>query len=91
MKKLLSKLGYVPNSELDELRKNVTGLLAVNAELRENISNLERELRQVISERERHKFMHDTLKDEHDKQQRAAVITGKALAGRIPVTINKPT
>ncbi len=84
MKKILSKFGYVPKSDSDNLRTNIAGLLAVNAELRENLANLEREVRQVISERERHKLAHDTLKEEHDKQQRAAAITAKALSGLAP-------
>lgn len=57
----------------------MTGAEAVESTLRVDKANLERELRQTISERERFKLAHDTLKEEHAQQQRAAVKAGEAL------------
>ncbi len=90
MKKLLSKLGYIPKSAIEELNAKIVGLEAVNGMMLQRSESLERELRQVISERERHKLAHESLKEEHEQQQRVQSKLATALSGRVPI-LNKQT
>src|SRR5882724_4031795 len=60
MKRLLAKFGYIPKSDIEDFRIQLASTLAVNAELRETVNHLQHDLRQVISERERHRLAHDT-------------------------------
>ena len=85
MKKLFSKLGYIPKAALEELNAKLIGTSAVNASLKEQIINIERELRQVIAEREKHKLAHEALKEEHEKQLRVRDKLAQGLAS-VPIT-----
>ncbi len=87
MRKLLAKFDYVPRSEISELTYEVSKALAVNAELRTQAAQREERIAQLIEDCTRHRESHDRLKEEHDKQQRAATITAKALSGLAPTMI----
>lgn len=88
MKKLLLKFGYIPQSSVEDIRTRLSVQQAVNAELREIIEEKDERIVVLIDDCARHREAHDSLKQKHEQQQRAASISAKTFAGFAPKLMN---